>query len=65
VKAKLVQEPFDIENGLGQKVTMTLQLNDNKIELITTFSRGVGIIEQQQRNEGKVVSSMKLLNDRG
>ena len=65
VVAKLNQEPVESENGDRLRVTLTVDLNGNEIDLVTTFSRGVGIVEQHQRNKGKVVSSVKLLNDRG
>jgi hypothetical protein len=65
VVVTLHQEPVDLNGENALKVTLKAELDGNKIELVTTFRRGVGIADQQQRNDGRVVSSIKLLNDRG
>lgn len=69
VKATLNQEPREMEiNGTKRKtlqVTLTMPLNRIDIELVTWFEQGLGILQQEQRNDGKLVSSMTLLSDRG
>jgi len=64
----IVQETFEIDSDsktIGRRVTMTINTGKGTIELITVFSRGVGIVTQEQRNEGRTVSSVRLMNDRG
>jgi hypothetical protein len=67
-KVSLVQEAFEIEGeskGSGRRVTMTIETGKESIELVTVFSQGVGIVSQEQRNDGRTVSSVRLMNDRG
>jgi len=67
-KVDVVQEAFEIEGeseGAGRRVTMTLETGKATIELVTVFSQGVGIVSQEQRNDGRTVSSVRLMNDRG
>lgn len=64
----VVQEAFEIEGeskSAGRRVTMTVETGDGSIEIVTVFSQGVGIVSQEQRNEGRTVSSVRLMNDRG
>lgn len=64
----IVQEAMEIEGDTktpGKRVTMTIKTDRGSIELVTVFSQGVGIVSQEQRNEGRTVSSVRLMNDRG
>lgn len=64
----IVQEPFEIEGeskSNGRRVTLSFKTGKELIELVTVFSQGVGIVSQEQRNDGRTVSSVRLMNDRG
>ncbi len=68
VKVAVTQEPVELDSqrgGKGLKVTMAISLDGRKIDLVTTFARGIGIVSQEQRNDGVGVSLVTLMSDRG
>lgn len=66
VKAGLKQEVvMDEEGPGGLRVTIRFDFDGRTIELVTTFVQGVGIVSQEQRNNGVTVSSVTLTRDRG
>jgi hypothetical protein len=68
VHARVAQEKTSLDVGGTKrdtlKVTLTTNFHGRSIELVTWFERGVGIIQQEQRDDGRLVSSMTLLSDR-
>jgi hypothetical protein len=65
--AEISQEATAIEGRYPDaiRVSLTLGIGSNEIELITVFARGIGIVEQEQRNNGRTVSRAQLTNDSG
>lgn len=49
----------------AKRVGLLLKLGANEIELVTVFAQGVGIVGQEQRNNGRTVSRAQLTNDSG
>jgi hypothetical protein len=65
--ARLTQQPAKGEGRFSDalRVRMVIDLGDNSLEVVTTYARDVGIIEQEQRNNGRTVSRAQLTNDSG
>src|SRR5690606_22480398 len=65
--AKIAQEPAEGSErySAAKKVTIRLEVGGNTIEIVTTFARGIGIVEQEQRNNDRTVSRAQLTNDSG
>lgn len=67
VAAEITQEATSIEDRYPEAIRarIVLTIGDNEIDLITVFARGIGIVEQEQRNNGRTVSRAQLTNDSG
>lgn len=68
VSVAITQEPVELESqqgGKGLKVTFAISIDGRKIDLVTTFAEGIGIVTQEQRNDGIGVSLVTLMSDRG
>ena len=65
--AEIAQEPADGNDrySAAKRVTIKVKIGVNTIEVVTTFARGVGIVEQEQRNNDRTVSRAQLTNDSG
>jgi hypothetical protein len=65
--AQITQEATSIEDRYpdAMRVRIVLAIEENEIDLLTVFARGIGIVEQEQRNNGRTVSRAQLTNDSG
>ena len=65
--AEISQEATSVEGRYSDamRVKMNVALGENRIEVTTLYARGIGIVEQEQRNNGRTVSRAQLTNDSG
>ena len=65
--AEITQDATSIEDRYPEamRVRVVLTIGENEIDLITVFARGIGVVEQEQRNNGRTVSRAQLTNDSG
>jgi hypothetical protein len=67
ITAELNQKKASIEGKHpdARRSTITFRVGANTIELNTVFAKDIGIVEQEQRNNGRTVSRAQLTNDSG